>query len=301
MTGPERGWLLLCADLGDGQKPLTPAQLRGLRRRVRLSVPDRSDFDRALRETALRALGYEAASARRILALLERERALEAYLETAALQGIRPLTPSSPDYPPCLYRRLGEDAPAVLFYRGDLSLLSRPAVSLTGSRVLDREGEAFARRVGELAAAEGRVLVSGNAAGADRTAQTACLAAGGRVVSILPGPLQETVPEEGQLLLCETGWHLPFTTYRALGRNRLIYALGEMSYVAKTGLTGGTFSGAAEALRRGGCPILVRDDGSPGSLELIRRGAVPASLPERLVVPAAVQLPLRPEKGEEPG
>ena len=37
MTGAERGWLLLCADLGDGLTPLSLPQVRVLRDAVRAS------------------------------------------------------------------------------------------------------------------------------------------------------------------------------------------------------------------------------------------------------------------------
>ena len=274
MTGAERGWLLLGADLGDGRKPLTLPQLRILRLRVRQAEPT-GDPDRPLGREDLTALGFNQETADRIVTLLERDRALEDYLGAAARQGIGVLTERSPGYPARLRQRLGDDAPPVLFYWGSPTLLTGPAVSLTGSRDLNKPNAAFARRVGALAAAEGLTLVSGNARGADLTAQTACLQAGGSVVSVLPCALTDCEPvSERQLLICEEGWHLPFSAGRALRRNRLIYALAEACFVAQSGTSGGTFRGASEYLRHGGCPVYVYDDGSSGCRELLRRGAV---------------------------
>ena len=288
MTAAERGFLLLCAELGDGRKPLTPAQFRTLRSRVLADGGPQGDPDRPLTEAELLALGYGPKQAAQIAELLGRERELARYLSIAAELGIRPLTRVSPAYPQRL-RRLGEAAPTVLFCRGNITLPDRPAVALVGSRELTPEGAAFARRVGELAAAEGFVLVSGNARGADRTAQDACLAAGGAVIAVLPEGLQDHAPENDRIVyLCQWGWHLPMVPYRALERNRLIHALGEKTLVAQSRLTGGTRSGSEENLRRGWSPLFVHDDGSPGCAALIAMGGVPVRL-EALHSLAALQ------------
>lgn len=293
MSAAARGWLLLCADLADGARPLTSAQLRELRLHLRRSERRTDDPDRPLRVEDLRLAGLDEEGAARVLALLERETALDAYLESARIFGIRPLTLADPEYPARLRRRLGLDAPPVLFCRGNLGLLSRPTVSLTGSRVLDEASEAFATAVGRLAAKEGKVLVSGNAVGADCAAQSACLQSGGAIVAVVPGELENCVPKtDRELYLCQTGWHLPFTVWRALERNRLIYALSGHALIARSGVRGGTFSGASDALARGLCPVSVRDDGSAGSRALIALGASPVQTLSSLDPPPAAQLPL---------
>lgn len=295
MTGVERGFLLLCAELGDGRKPLTPAQFRTLRARVLARTEAAAEPDRPLAPADLLALGYDAEMARRIVELMEREQALSDYLSIAEELGIQPITRISAAYPARL-RRLGEQAPAVLFCRGDASLLSRPAVALVGSRELTSEGAAFAARVGTLAAREGYALVSGNARGADQTAQNACLAAGGAVIAVLPDGLQDHAPEnERTVYLCEWGWHLPIVAYRALERNRLIHALGEKTLVAQSHLSGGTWQGSQENLRRGWSPLFVHADGSPGCSALISMGACAVRLDAltSLSTLTPPQLPLR--------
>ena len=298
MTATEKGFLLLCGELGDGQKPLTPAQLRTLRARVLARDGGEEAEDRPLEAADLRAMGYDEAFAGRICRLLEREQNLEAYLSVAAERGIRPLTRISAEYPARL-RCLGDSAPAVLFCRGDAALLNRPAVSLVGSRELTPAGEAFARRVGELAAGERLILVSGNARGADRTAQEACLAAGGSVVSVLPEGLQDHDPAGRSIVyLCLWGWHLPMAAYRALERNRLIHALGEKVLVAQSRRFGGSWRGSEENLRRGWSPLFVNTDGGPGCAALADLGAAPVSLKDlsslSALRPAAIPLSLNP-------
>lgn len=271
MTGAERGWLLLCADLGDGLTPLSLPQVRVLRDAVRASEKA-GEPERELSAGDLRAMGWSAAEADRILRLLDRERTLEDYLSIAAEFGIRPITRLSPDYPARLLR-LGDEAPAVLFFRGDPACLTGPFAAAVGSRALNPEGERFARRVGSLAAGEGFTLVSGNAVGADETAQRACLEAGGRVLSVLPGGLRDVEPTKNWGLLTEQGWHLSFTAWQALRRNLLIHALGEVTVAVQTGTTGGTWSGCVENLKRDLSPLFVRRDGSAGAEDLIARGA----------------------------
>jgi len=293
--------LLLCADLGDGQKPLTPAQFRRLRVHVLARPEGEAPAERTLEEADLRALGLEASFARRVAALLDREAALDAYLRVGRELDVSPVTRVSPLYPARL-RLLGQDAPTVLFCRGDSSLLQRPAVALVGSRELTEAGRTFARRVGELAALEGFVLVSGNARGADQTAQEACLAAGGAVISVLPDSLADHDPAgERVLFVSEQGWHLPIAPYRALDRNRLIHALGEKTLAAQSRLTGGTWSGSLENLRRGWSPLFVNEAGGPGCARLIALGANPVRLETldslRALTPA--QLPLTEMKNEE--
>ena len=293
--------LLLCADLGDGQKPLTPAQFRRLRVHVLARPEGEAPTERTLEEADLRALGLEASFARRVTALLDREAALDAYLRVGRELDVSPVTRVSPHYPARL-RVLGQDAPTVLFCRGDSSLLQRPAVALVGSRELTEAGRTFARRVGELAALEGFVLVSGNARGADQTAQEACLAAGGAVISVLPDSLADHDPAgERILFVSEQGWHLPIAPYRALDRNRLIHALGEKTLAAQSRLTGGTWSGSLENLRRGWSPLFVNEAGGPGCARLIALGANPVRLEtlDSLRALTRAQLPLTEMKNEE--
>jgi DegV family protein with EDD domain len=58
-----------------------------------------------------------------------------------------------------------------------LEILKSPGISLVGSRDLNPINEEFAREAGKQAALQSYTLVSGNARGADKTAQNACLAA----------------------------------------------------------------------------------------------------------------------------
>lgn len=270
MRRAERTLLLLCGALDDGLAPLTPREYRILRLRVTQAG---APAENQLTERYLRSLGYAADAAERIASLLERQAALDIFLARAAQNGVTVLTRLSERFPERL-RRLGDECPVLLFFRSDLRILDSCYVSLVGSRALRPENRIFAEAIGRLAAQEGCTLVSGGAAGADRAAQDACLAAGGRVVCIVPDELTRHAPQERLLFCSEEGWHSPFTAARALHRNHLIHALGEKTFVAQSDLhSGGTWSGTQDNLRRGLSPVFAFQDGSAAMQELARLGA----------------------------
>lgn len=283
MTAAEEGVLLLCCQLGDpDSRPLTTAQFRELGRRVRTSSMD-GDPLAELSAAALRQLGYDDDQAGRILGLLRRTSRLRDYVARGQAQEIQPLTRLSPAYPDRL-RQMGQEASApVLFYRGDVSLLRRPAVAVVGSRQLRPENEDFARQAGRLAAREGLVLVSGGAPGADLTAQSACLEHGGSCVIFVADHLNAHPPQANTLYLSEGGYDCPFSPARALHRNGLIHMLGKKTLAAQcTFGSGGTWQGCLENLRRRWSELYVFADGSPAMTALEERGAVPVHRLESL-------------------
>lgn len=276
MTAAERGYLLLCCDLGDSTAaPLTLPQLRRLRRRMEQArKPDLPD--RELTAADMTALGFDRGTAQRIEQLMNREPQLDDYLRLAREYQITAVTCVSPGYPRRLLERLGDCAPPVLFCRGDAALLGLPCVALVGSRRIAPANRDFAARIGILAAQEGYALVSGNAAGADRAGQDACLAAGGSVISYLPDSLLEHRPARRQLLVSADSFHAGFSTPRALQRNTLIHTMAEKVFIAQCSPgNGGTWAGAMENLRRGLSEVYVCNDHSPAARMLIAQGATP--------------------------
>ena len=273
MTGAERGFLLLCCHLGNPErKPLTVAQFRKLARRVRES--EKAPGDRELELSDLTALGYDAEDGRRILRLLDEEALLARYLAKADRYGCVPLTRLTPGYPRRILEALGDDAPGCIWARGDLSLLERPGIALVGSRELRPENRRFAREAGAQAARQGLTLISGNARGADRTAQDVALAAGGGVISIVADLLTDHAPVKGILYLSEEGYDLEFSSQRALSRNRCIHALGLSAIAAQCSMqTGGTWDGSVKNLRFGWSPLYIFDDGSKSADLLEQMGA----------------------------
>lgn len=273
MNARERGFLLLSSHLGDPErKILTTAQLRILADRVKNS--ESTAEDRELSEKDLVKLGFSREMARNVVALLEEEDSLTHYLNRGARMDCTPITRVSPEYPLILRQRLGLDSPGCLWTKGDTGILNTPAIALVGSRNLREPNREFAEAVGRHAAAQGLTLVSGNARGADRAAQEACLEAGGRVISIVADELSKQPRRRNVLYVSEDGFDEPFSAQRALSRNRCIHALGRMVFVAQSDLgKGGTWDGTVKNLRFGWSPVACFRDGSEAAAELEQMGA----------------------------
>lgn len=273
MNARERGFLLLTSCLGDPERrPLSVAQFRTLAERV--AAAEEQTEQRNLEEWDLIGLGYGREMAQRILHLLADEQVLDHYLHRGHRACCVPISRVSDGYPVGLRRRLGLDAPGCLWTRGDVALLSREAVALVGSREIREDNLRFAREVGRQAARQGYVLVSGNARGADRAAQDSCLAAGGQVICVVADELERHSCRENILYVSEDGFDLPFSTQRALSRNRVIHSLGSCTFVAQCAYRqGGTWDGTVKNLRFGWSPVFCFDDGSEGVEELRQMGA----------------------------
>lgn len=273
MTRLDQGFLLLTSHLGDPtRKPLTVAQLRELVNRIDLLDDEQKEEELTPRH--LIRMGYERPMAEHIVELLEEELRLLHYEERAEKCGCIPVTRAGEDYPNALRRRLGKDSPGCLWLKGDPEILLRPRIALVGSRDLREPNLEFAREAGRQAAQQGIVLVSGNARGADREAQRACLDSGGQVISVVADSLAEHTRKDNVLYLSEEDFDAPFTAQRALLRNRVIHALGSITLAAQcTFRKGGTWDGSTRNLRHRWSPLFCFRDGSEASIELEQMGA----------------------------
>ena len=261
MRAAERGFLLLSSCLGDPmRKPLSTAQMRILSDRAwKMDFPSEQ---RELEMTDLIALGYGRPMAARILKLLSEGDILDHYLQIARRKNC-----------------LALECPGVLWAKGALELLKRPKIALVGSRDVNEENAAFAREVGVQAAKQGYTLVSGNARGADRIAQEACLRAGGAVIVVVADSLTQQAERENVLYLSEEDYDQEFSAQRALSRNRIIHALGGMTFVAQSGYqTGGTWDGTVRNLQRSWSSVFCFEDGSLAMQELCQMGASPIGM-----------------------
>ncbi len=255
---------------------LSLAQARELSRRARAAGIGEEDPFRDVTVKDVRRLGYSEYEAGHIVSLLSRERQLDGYLLAAEKADVAVITRLDAQFPQRLREQLGARCPAALFCRGDLRLLQRPCISVVGSRHLASPGAQFAAQAGRLAAKEGFTLCSGDAMGADRTAQEACLRGGGSVLIFPATELVYCPIRKNTLYVAEGGFELGFSAQRALGRNRFIHAMGEKTLVAQTSFgKGGTWNGSLDNLQHEYSPLFVFDDGSEGARALCARGATP--------------------------
>jgi len=220
-----------------------------------------------------------------------------AVLEEAARTGTRVVCAGRPDYPGRLTALLGEQAPPVLFLRGECGLLDAPCVAVVGSRRPSRWAQEAARSLAGQLAQDGVTIVSGGAEGIDTTAHAAALLTGATAF-VPPMGLARfdwRAPAGRRLLRGGAGWcavsQFPlqsgWRTAQALLRNRTIVALSEAVVAFEPRDSGGTWHSAINALRMHK-PLFVvcgsqRGGKGRGVTRLVRLGAAaldPVRMPD---------------------
>jgi DNA processing protein len=202
--------------------------------------------------------------------------------------------------------RLAEDPapPALLFARGDLSVLDRPTVAIVGTRNATRAGRELAFEWARQLASAGVGVVSGLALGIDGAAHQGALAAlaqpspppsapltpTGRPVGVVAAGLDIAYPRrhdvlqrqvEGTgLLLSETPLGIHPSRWRFPARNRVIAGVADAVVVVESRSVGGSMLTAGEALTRD-CPVLAvpghpTAPAAAGTNDLIADGAAVA-------------------------
>ena len=99
-----------------------------------------------------------------------------------------------PSYPAALAAIV--DPPFVLWTRGAIAALERPAVAMVGSRAASPYGLAVAEHLAADLAARGVVVVSGLARGVDSAAHRGALAGGGSTIAVLGSGADVMYPPE---------------------------------------------------------------------------------------------------------
>lgn len=208
-----------------------------------------------------------------------------ALVDAGQSAGIQPIRCDDERYPPLL--RTIPDPPPVLWVRGDIAVLTRPAVAIVGSRAATPYAlEVAARLGGELA--DRRILVvSGLARGADGAAHRGCLAAGGATVGVLGcGPdiiypaehreLAASLCRDGALV-SELGPGVPPLPEHFPLRNRLISGISLAVVVVEANEKSGSLITARYALEHGrdvmAVPGSVLGGRNRGSHALLKDGA----------------------------
>jgi predicted Rossmann fold nucleotide-binding protein DprA/Smf involved in DNA uptake len=279
--------IALTTRLGSSQRPsLTAQRWHRLAGALRDSGHSPSDiFDTSL--DLHQVPGVKPETADTVKHLLEDAAAATLEAEELGRRGIWVTTIADDEYPPALADRLAENAPPVIFGVGDPGLLSTPGIGIVGSREIGEIGADVAKTLATEAVSLGRSVVSGGARGIDQLAMNAAYQSGGSVIGVLADSMLsrirspevlEALDEGGTCLLTQQAPTSGFSPAAAMSRNKLIFALSELTIVvASDQESGGTWAGATEALKMGNGQVVVwRGDGEgPGNSELERLGAVP--------------------------
>lgn len=223
----------------------------------------------------------------RLMSLLDRGTALAMEVEEWTNKGGWILARSDKNYPNRLRRRLRHLAPPILYGVGDPTLMEHGGVSMVGSRDSSNASLAFVEDLANRCAEEGVPVVSGGARGVDQTSMESALEAGGLVVGALANGLakaarkkayRKAIADDRLTLVSAYHPNSRFAVWKAMGRNKHIYALGDGTVVAHSAVgSGGTWSGATENLEHGWVPLYVYAE-SPlpaGNRKLIQMGGTP--------------------------
>jgi len=223
----------------------------------------------------------------RLERLLGRGFLLSQVVERWQTRAIWVVSRADSSYPRRLKKMLREDAPALLYGCGDVRLLETGGLAVVGSRHVDDALINYAMAIGQLAASAGRTLVSGGAKGIDQAAMRGAIEASGKVIGVVADDLEATSMNrehrnlliEGQLALTSPfDPSAGFNVGHAMQRNKVIYALAQVSLVVSSDLgKGGTWTGAVEQLDKLKLiPVYIRStgDSSVGLSALRQKGAL---------------------------
>ena len=274
--GDVPGWLRLTLAPGLG-----PAQVRGLLAAFGLPPAIFAAPSAALRqhlpEPALRAL------------LAPPDAALQAQIEQTQAWIAAPdqhiVTFADPAYPAQLLTLA--DPPPLLYVRGRLDLLARPALGIVGARHATLQGMQNAEAFADALSQAGQTVISGLALGIDAAAHSGALRGPGSTIAVIgTGPdiayparnraLTDRIAAEGTVL-SEFPLGAPASRFHFPRRNRLIAALGQGVLVIEAALQSGSLITARLAAELGrevfAVPGSIHAPLSKGCHRLIREGA----------------------------
>lgn len=176
--------------------------------------------------------------------------------------------------------------PPILYYRGNVALLTAAAVGMCGSRDASPEGLDAARFAGMTVARAGLTVISGNARGVDTETHLAAIRGGGNTIIVLAEGIEgfrlkramrdARADWDRMLVISQFPARQRWTVGGAMTRNAIIAGLGVALVVIEAGETGGTLDAGLKGieLRR---PVLALDFRSgppPGNAILFSKGAL---------------------------
>jgi len=208
-----------------------------------------------------------------------------AAIDWAAQPGNHLVTLADPDYPRALLATA--DPPVLLYVKGDVSLLDKPAFAIVGSRNATRQGELNAEAFAAALSAAGLSIVSGLALGIDAAAHRGGLAAAGSTIAIIGTGADRIYPSGNEALAREIADRGAIVSEFPLGtpplaanfprRNRLIAGLARGCLVVEAAERSGSLITARLAADNGlevfAIPGSIHSPLSKGCHKLIKQGA----------------------------
>jgi DNA processing protein len=215
------------------------------------------------------------------------------------------------DYPKNLKRL--EDAPPILYCKGELLPDDSNAVSIVGTRRATHYGKNVARTLGKKLSELGITIVSGMAMGIDTQAHIGALEGSGRTLAIMGTGIELVYPysninlskkivEKG-CLLTELPPLSPPLPYHFPARNRIISGLSKAVVAVEAAERSGVFSTVRWALEYGrdvyALPGDIYRKVSVGTNKLIKDGAIPLTSYKDILENTKLKVRERKKKGKE--
>ncbi|NJL10990.1 MAG: DNA-binding protein, partial [Calothrix sp. SM1_7_51] len=203
-------------------------------------------------------------------------------------QDIHILIRTYSNYPHHLIKILGDNAPSVLFAKGNLDILNNKAVGFSGSRKTSEKGLTIASNAAGILADKGVNVVSGYASGTDLAAHRGALSSDGTTTFVLvegilhfkiKREIADYINNKNYLAISEFPPQTKWIARNAMQRNRTICGLSDAMIIVESGLDGGTFA-AGETTLQLNLPLFVVDYAQPpqsavGNSYFINKGATP--------------------------
>ena len=166
--------------------------------------------------------------------------------------------------------------PVLLYYKGNLDLLSKPKLAVVGARKCSETGKQSVRKiVSELG--NHFTIVSGLARGIDTCAHMEALKNKGNTIAVIGTGLDVYYPKENKLVLTEYGPGEQPLKYHFPERNRIISGLCQGVMVVEAKLRSGSLITCERAMEEGrdvfAIPGNILDGKSDGCHHLIQEGA----------------------------
>jgi DNA processing protein len=224
------------------------------------------------------------------LSVKEQERVARV-AQSLARKSVFAVLMGSEEYPARLLSTRG--APAFLFCRGLVDLLTTPGLAVCGSRTASASGVAAARACAQAAADLGLCTIAGHAPGVGLASHVASLRAGGRSVVVAAEGINRFRVRRGKLAdawnPCRTLVVSPFAPHERATyatettRQTVGLGLGRALLVIEPRETGKTLAAGMRAVDSGR-PVLVFPSATNprGTTMLLRRGAIPIHNPTEL-------------------
>lgn len=215
----------------------------------------------------------------------ECEADVAAALAWAEAPGNQILTLADAAYPQALLTT--PDPPTLLYAKGNLALLNRPAFAIVGSRNATKQGEANAEAFAAALAGAGLTVVSGLAAGIDAAAHRGALKTAASTIAVIGTGIDRIYPARNEALAREIAAAGVVVSEFPLGmpplasnfprRNRLIAGMARGCLVVEAAQQSGSLITARLAAEAGrevfAIPGSIHSPQSKGCHALLKQGA----------------------------